>query len=108
MTDELDESVVEESPLESWEDGSAFGVAEDKDPVCKEPVEEWIKKVEIKSTADVPIPKNLVDQVIGQEAASIVVRKAAEQRRHVIMVGEPGTGKSMLARSMTEFCLKSN
>ena len=106
MTDELDESVVEESPLESWEDGSAFGVAEDKDPVCKEPVEEWIKKVEINSTADVPIPKNLVDQVIGQEAASIVVRKAAEQRRHVIMVGEPGTGKSMLARSMTEFLPK--
>ena len=72
-------------------------------PVCKIPVEEWIKKVEITSTADVPIPEKLVDQVIGQEAASIVVRKAAEQRRHVIMVGEPGTGKSMLARSMTEF-----
>ena len=41
--------------------------------------------------------------MIGQEAASIVVRKASEQRRHMIMVGEPGTGKSMLARSMTEF-----
>ena len=50
-----------------------------------------------------PIPDKLVDQVIGQEAASIVVRKASEQRRHMIMVGEPGTGKSMLARSMTEF-----
>ena len=93
----------EEDALESWEDGPAFGVAEDKDPVCETPVEEWIDGVDINSTADVPIPDKLVDQVIGQEAASIVVRKAAEQRRHVIMVGEPGTGKSMLARSMTEF-----
>ena len=57
----------------------------------------------IESTIDVPIPDGLVDQVIGQDAASIVIRKAAEQRRHVIMVGEPGTGKSMLARSMTSF-----
>jgi len=97
---------VEENALESWEDGAAFGVAMDKDPICKIPVEEWIKGVKIQSTADVPIPTKLVDQVIGQEAASIVVRKAAEQRRHVIMVGEPGTGKSMLARSMTEFLPK--
>ena len=92
-----------EDALESWEDGPAFGVSEDKDPVCEVHVEEWIEGIDITSTADVPIPEKLVDQVIGQEAASIVVRKAAEQRRHVIMVGEPGTGKSMLARSMTEF-----
>ena len=94
---------IEEDALESWEDGPAFGVSEDKDPVCEDPVEDWIKGIDITSTADVPIPEKLVDQVIGQEAASIVVRKAAQQRRHVIMVGEPGTGKSMLARSMTEF-----
>ena len=93
----------DQDALESWEDGPAFGVSQDKDPVCETPVEEWISGVDITSTADVPIPPKLVDQVIGQEAASIVVRKAAEQRRHVIMVGEPGTGKSMLARSMTEF-----
>ncbi|MAV59871.1 MAG: ATP-dependent protease LonB [Marine Group II euryarchaeote MED-G38] len=62
----------------------------------------------MESTADVPIPTKLVDRVIGQEAASIVIRKAAEQRRHVIMVGEPGTGKSMLARSMTEFLPKEH
>ncbi|MBH33486.1 MAG: ATP-dependent protease LonB [Euryarchaeota archaeon] len=90
-------------PLEDWEEGSAFGVSEDKDPVCVTPVEEWVLDLPIESTVDVPIPERLVDQVIGQDAASIVVRKASEQRRHVIMVGEPGTGKSMLARSMTEF-----
>ena len=25
-------------PLESWEDGAAFGVADDKDPICTQPV----------------------------------------------------------------------
>ena len=93
----------EKDPLDSWEEGSAFGVSDDSDPVCETPVDEWIEGLEIESTEQVPIPPKLVDQVIGQEAASIVVRKASEQRRHMIMVGEPGTGKSMLARSMTEF-----
>ena len=102
MSDE--ESPVD--PLESWEDGAAFGVSADKDPVCKTPVEEWAEQLDIVSTEEVPIPEKLVDQVIGQEAASIIVRKAAEQRRHIIMVGEPGTGKSMLSRSMTEFLPK--
>ena len=66
--------------LESWEDGPAFGASEDKDPICENPIEEWIEGVQINSTEEVPIPDKLVDQVIGQEAASIVVRKAAEQR----------------------------
>ena len=88
-----DETSEEVDALDSWEDGPAFGVSEDKDPICETPVEEWIDGVQITSTEEVPIPDKLVDQVIGQEAASIVVRKAAEQRRHVRMVGEPGTGK---------------
>ena len=86
-----------QDPLDSWEEGSACGVSDDSDPVCETPVEEWIEGLDIESTEQVPIPPKLVDQVIGQEAASIVVRKASEQRRHMIMVGEPGTGKSMLA-----------
>ena len=66
------------------------------------PVDEWVRSLDFKSTEEVPIPERLVDQVIGQEAGSIVIRKAAEQRRHMMMIGDPGTGKSMLARSMTE------
>jgi Lon-like ATP-dependent protease len=54
----------------------------------------------IKSTAEVQVPEDLIDQVIGQEHAVEVVRKAATQRRHVMMLGTPGTGKSMLAKAM--------
>lgn len=72
------------------------------DEVLQSSIDEWIEGVEFSSTEDVPIPKRLVDQVIGQEAGSIVIKKAAEQRRHMLMIGDPGTGKSMLARSMTD------
>ncbi|MBT5619024.1 MAG: ATP-dependent protease LonB [Euryarchaeota archaeon] len=76
------------------------------DDIIAESVEQWIQTVNFESTEDVPIPDRLVDQVIGQEAGSIVIKKAAEQRRHMLMIGDPGTGKSMLARSMTDLLPK--
>ena len=72
------------------------------DEIITQGVEQWIDSVEFESTEDVPIPEKMVDQVIGQEDAAIVIKKAAKQRRHVIMIGDPGTGKSMLAKSMVE------
>src|SRR2546422_96423 len=72
------------------------------DPEELPPVDSWISKVDFRSTAEVKIPERLVDQVIGQERAVEVIRKASEQKRHVMLIGDPGTGKSMLARSMTE------
>ena len=66
-------------------------------------VEDWIKSQDFETTSDIEIPPQLVDQVIGQDDAVKVIRKAAEQKRHVILIGDPGTGKSMLARSMIDF-----
>ncbi|HEB37623.1 MAG TPA: ATP-dependent protease LonB [Thermoplasmatales archaeon] len=69
-------------------------------------IDEWIKKQKFKTTKEIEVPKRLLDQVIGQEKAVDVVRKAAEQKRHVMLIGDPGTGKSMIARAMTEFLPK--
>jgi Lon-like ATP-dependent protease len=69
-------------------------------------IEDWLRTQQFESTADVKIPTQLVDQVIGQDEAVTVIRKAAEQKRHVILIGDPGTGKSMLARSMVDFLPK--
>ena len=70
--------------------------------ITYEPIDRWVDREQFKTTADVEIPERLVEQVIGQDRAVQVVRKAAEQKRHVMLIGPPGTGKSMLARSMTE------
>ena len=65
-----------------------------------------ITGAEIKTTEEVKVPKLLIDQVIGQEHGVEVIKKAAKQRRHVMLIGTPGTGKSMLASSMAELLPK--
>ncbi len=72
----------------------------------EEKVDDWIKKQNFNTTAEIKVPEKLIDQVIGQDEAVEVIKKAASQKRHVILVGDPGTGKSMLAQSMTEFLPK--
>ncbi len=66
-------------------------------------IDEWIKEQAFETTADIEIPERLSDQVIGQDEAVEVMKKAADQKRHVMLIGEPGTGKSMLAIAMTDF-----
>ena len=70
------------------------------------PIDEWIKSQDFKTTEDIKVPELLLDQVIGQDKSVEIVRKAAEQKRHVMLIGDPGTGKSMVARAMTAFLPK--
>lgn len=55
-----------------------------------------------RTTAELKVPGTLIDQIVGQEEAVQVVKKAAKQRRHVLLIGSPGTGKSMMGMAMAE------
>jgi len=71
-----------------------------------EPIDKWIKSQNFKTTEDIEVPELLLEQVIGQDKSVGIVRKSAEQKRHVMLIGDPGTGKSMVARAMTAFLAK--
>ncbi|MBS3169707.1 ATP-dependent protease LonB [Candidatus Woesearchaeota archaeon] len=62
----------------------------------------------MKTTQNIAVPKQIVDQVIGQEEAVHIIKKAALQRRHVLLIGDPGTGKSMLGLALAGLLPKSD
>jgi len=70
--------------------------------VDEDATDDLLGGLQIGSTADIEVPDRLVDQVIGQDHARDIILKAAKQRRHVMMIGSPGTGKSMLAKAMSQ------
>jgi len=56
---------------------------------------------ELQDTSEIEIPKDPLLRVIGQDEAIELARLAAVQRRHLLLVGPPGTGKSMIAQALS-------
>ena len=53
-----------------------------------------------KTTKEIKIPKDPLERIIGQETVIENVKTAIRQRRHLLLVGPPGIGKSMIAQAI--------
>lgn len=56
---------------------------------------------DIESTADILIPKDPLERVIGHDDVIRFVKIAARQRRNLLLVGPPGIGKSLIAQAIS-------
>ena len=107
-TEAVLEPVLTENPLAAEQSESAREEVPVKEHYASDEHADLFGGVRFDTTTDIPIPTSLIDQVIGQEHAVDVIKKAATQRRHVMMIGSPGTGKSMLAKAMSELLPKED
>jgi ATP-dependent Lon protease len=66
-----------------------------------------MKELKFKSTAEIKVPEKTIDQIIGQEKATNLIKKVAKQRRHLLLIGPPGIGKSMVGQALAELLPKT-
>jgi Lon-like ATP-dependent protease len=109
-SDDSEEPGTEQPPGEEGFDDLGSDVEVEGDLEVDESIEEddLLGGLQVDSSEDISVPERLVDQVIGQDEARDIVKKAARQHRHVMMIGSPGTGKSMLAKAMSELLPKES
>ena len=53
-----------------------------------------------KDTSEINVSNVIIDQIIGQDNVINIIKKASKQRRHVLLIGNSGTGKSMAGQGM--------
>ena len=58
------------------------------------------------NTSEIKVPEKLIDTIIGQENAVKLVKKVASQRRHLLLIGQPGVGKSLIGQALAELLPK--
>jgi len=57
--------------------------------------------LDMENTSEIEIPRDPLSRVIGQDHAVELARRATRQRRHLLLVGPPGIGKSMIAQAIS-------
>ncbi|MBI9087188.1 MAG: ATP-binding protein [Desulfobacterales bacterium] len=58
-------------------------------------------------TGQIEIPEDPIERVVFQDRAKAAIRKIAQNKGHILMVGRPGTGKSLLANMFQEVLERS-
>lgn len=53
-------------------------------------------------TSMISVPEDPIERVIFQDRAKRAIRKIAQNKGHILMVGKPGTGKSILSEMFKE------
>ncbi len=75
---------------------------------AKSHLEAALQEFDFESTEEISVPDELIEQVVGQEEGVDIIRLAANQSRFVMLMGEPGTGKSMLGQALSELLPSGN
>lgn len=92
---------LSEEPKEGQEELLASNTTKRSKEEFEEEAPPFLRMKDIDDTLDVPIPKEPLKRIIGQDFAIRIARLAAIQRRNLLLIGPPGIGKSMIAQALS-------